>query len=360
MAVTADVAFAVPVVDIAPYVTTSSVGSRRSVADQMDRACADIGFVQILGHGIPAGSVAAMAAAMDRFFDLPQLEKNSYRVHGANRGYSPPRSEALSLSLGIAPYGARGDFFEAFNIGVEARAFPDLELSEDDYGRNLWPVVPGFEAAVDDYFRRASRVASVLTEIFADALGLPAGFFDRLTDHSVDVLRMNNYALPDGARVGSDDLFGMGPHTDFGLVTVLWADRVKGLQVLGPDQRWHDVVAIDGALLVNLGDLMARLTNDRWRSTVHQVRPPLVGGTVQRRRSAAFFRDGNVDAAISTLASCVEPGSLPRYSGSVTVKNHIEAKLRGSREGHVNRDAGGEADRVRAAKPSTATSPGMR
>lgn len=341
---------AVPIVDIRPYVTGGSAADRRRVAQQIDRACCDIGFVQVSGHGVEARVIDGLTKAMDRFFDLPTDQKRRYRVQGANRGYSPPRSEALSLSLGVEPYGGKRDFFEAFNVGIEARAFPDLDLPEGDYSPNVWPAVDGFEAAVTGYVHEASRVASTLTEIFGDALGLPARFFEHLTDHSLDVLRMNNYALADGTRVVEEDLVGMGPHTDYGLVTVLWADQVPGLQVLGPDDRWHDVVPAEGALMVNLGDLTARLTNDHWRSTLHQVVPSVIDGTVVRRRSAAFFRDGNVDAEIATLPSCVEPGSLPRYSGSITVGEHIAAKLRGSRGGVVNRQAGSEAERVRAAR----------
>lgn len=82
------------------------------------------------------------------------------------------------------------------------------------------------------------------------------------------------------------------PSQASGTFTVLWADQVAGLQALGRDGSRHDVAPADAALLVNLGDLMARLTDDRWLSTPHRVRPPIVRGTVKRRRSAAFFHDG--------------------------------------------------------------------
>ncbi len=156
---------------------------------------------------------------------------------------------------------------------------------------------------------------------------------------------MNNYALPEGTVTLDGDLTGMGEHTDFGLVTVLWADRVAGLQVLDGAGVWHDVAPKPGALLVNLGDLTARITNDRWMSTLHRVKPPIVNGTIQRRRSVAFFHDGNVDAVISTLPEfvddeCYEP---------ITVRDHIEAKLAGSRQGKANTAAVREAARVLAA-----------
>jgi len=103
----------------------------------------------------------------------------------------------------------------------------------------------------------------------------------------------------------------------------------------------------EGALLVNLGDLTARLTNDRWMSTLHRVTPPVVDGTIKRRRSAAFFHDGNVDAVIATLPGLCDhsdDGYAP-----VTVREHIKAKLAGSRHGKKNTAAGREAERVLAA-----------
>jgi isopenicillin N synthase-like dioxygenase len=241
------------------------------------------------------------------------------------------------------------DFFEAFNVGASQRSYPHAPgLPQPDYAENTWPEVAGFRAAVESWFAEAARVARTLTRVFADALQLEPDFFSRLTDHSLDVLRMNNYALPEGTVRLDGDLTGMGEHTDYGIVTVLWADRVAGLQVLGADGGWHDVLPADGALLVNLGDVTARLTNERWMSTLHRVKPPIVDGTIRRRRSAAFFHDGDVDAVVGPLPSCVPPGTDPLYL-PVTVGEHIAAKLRGSRAGVVNTAAEREAARVMAA-----------
>ncbi len=133
--------FDVPAVDIGPYVRAGSDADRTRVAREIDDACTRVGFVQILGHGIPDDVVDGLAGAVDDFFGLSLDEKKQYRVEGANRGYSPPKSEALSLSLGVESASKMNDFFEAFNVGTEARSFADLDLSEDDYGLNLWPAV---------------------------------------------------------------------------------------------------------------------------------------------------------------------------------------------------------------------------
>jgi isopenicillin N synthase-like dioxygenase len=344
--------FEVPIVDITPYVTDGSADEKEAVAAALDAACREVGFIQIVGHGIPDEAIAGLAAAMDEFFALDLATKKTYVTPPEiNRGYAPPKTESLSLSLGVESANRMNDFFEAFNIGDAASDHPGLDLPVSAYNENLWPDAdaPGFQAGVQPYYVEAGRVARTLVRAFADALDLPEGFFDAYTSHSLDVLRMNNYALPPGTDVTLDgDLTGMGEHTDYGIVTVLWADQVAGLQVLGSDGGWHDVQPADDALLVNLGDLTGRWTNDQWMSTLHRVKPPVINGTIERRRSAAFFHDGNWDAVIATLGNCVDDEHPDLYT-PVTVEEHITAKLQGSRAGVRNTAAGRESERVLAA-----------
>ncbi|WP_121255052.1 isopenicillin N synthase family dioxygenase [Nocardioides ferulae] len=347
--------FHVPTVDIGAYVSGGDEADRLAAATAFDEAARTVGFVQVTGHGIPVEVTDAFAAALDGFFGLPPEAKRAYRTPPeVNRGYAPPKTESLSLSLGLAPANRMHDFFEAFNVGAAVSDYPGLDLPEEDYPENVWPAeAEGFREAVTAYYDEAARVARTMTAMFADALGLPAGFFARYTDHSLDVLRMNNYALEPGEIELDGDLTGMGEHTDYGIVTVLWADQVRGLQVLGRDGGWHDVLPADGALLINLGDLMARWTNDRWMSTLHRVKPPVVDGRIERRRSAAFFHDGNVDAVIETLPTCLDVTNDGAFSSPyppITVGGHIRAKLAGSRAGVANTEAEREAARVLTAR----------
>lgn len=338
--------FVVPAIDISPYVNAGTGAAndtdtdRARVAREIDQACSTVGFIQILGHGIPPEVAEGLAAAIDDFFGLPLATKKTYvSPPEINRGYTAPKSEQLSLSLGVESATRMNDFFEAFNIGTTAADYPDADpavLAGNDYSDNIWPAgIDEFEPRVQTWFAHAGGVARVLTRIFADALDLPPDFFAAHTDHSLDVLRMNNYALPPGEIVLDGDLTGMGEHTDFGIVTVLWADQVRGLQVLAADGSWNDVSPLPGALLVNLGDLTNRWTNERWKSTLHRVKPPIVNGTIMRRRSAAYFHDGNIDAVIEALPSCVD-ADHPQLYGPVTVGEHIQAKLNGSRAGVLN------------------------
>jgi len=343
-------AFTIPTIDISAWVAPGSPDARAAVVAAVDHACRTVGFMQVVGHGIPDAVISELTEGIDEFFALPLEAKKAYvRPAAENRGYSPPKSESLSYSLGVDPVTRMNDFFEAFNVGTSAAEYPGSTATRADYAENTWPAETRlFEPAVHAYYGEARRVAHTLTRIFASALRVPEDFFDGVTDHSIDVLRMNNYALPPGEIELGAELTGMGEHTDFGLVTVLWADQVAGLQVLGQDGSWNDVSPARGALLVNLGDVAARLTNDRWMSTLHRVKPPVVDGTIERRRSAAFFHDGNADAVIAPLPHFVSDEAPALYE-PVTIREHIAAKLAGSRAGRKNTGAQREAARVTAA-----------
>ena len=351
--------FHVPVIAISPYLATGTDSARARVAAELDRACTEVGFIQLVGHGIPDEVLAGLANALDEFFALEPETKQQYRrPAGANRGYAPPRTESLSMSLGLAPANKMNDFYEAYTVGTEHDSYPGLELPETSYPANNWPdAALGFRPAVERYLAAVTPLSRVLLGAFTDALGLPGGYFDRLTDHSIDALKMNNYALPEGEIDLVGELTGMGAHTDFGILTVLWADRVAGLEVLGGDGIWHSVLPEKGALLINLGDAMARWTNDRWKSTLHRVHPPIVDGRIVRRRSAAFFFDGNHDAVIEPLPGTVAPGE--RGYAPITVAQHIAAKVAGLKSGLATGTAPAGADREAArVLAATSTRPG--
>ena len=336
----------VPVIDITSFrMPYADAAARSDVVRQVDEAARAVGFMQITGHGIPGTTLEEFTAATDAFFALDPRVKAGYRCPpGVNRGYTPPKAESLANSLGLV---AAADLFEAINVGASAADFPGLDLPCDVYPANVYPAeVPGFEAAVTAWFEAAGRVARTMLRIFGVALGGREDYFERFTDHSIDVLRMNNYRLPDPAVQLEDDQLGMGAHTDYGIVTVLWADRVPGLEIHGADGHWHPVMPADGALLVNLGDATARWTNEEWISTLHRVAPPRVGGRLVPRRSAAYFHDGNVDAVIEPLPSCVSADNPVRYQ-PITVGEHLAAKLAGSRGGQLNPNATREAARLR-------------
>lgn len=345
-------AFAVPVIDISAYVRGGDARSDprcARVAREFDAACRNPGFMQIVGHGVEDRVIDDLARALDGFFGRPlEIKKRHRRDAGLNRGYSPPKSESLSMSLGIPSANRMNDFYEAFTVGAEAASFPGLKLPHSSYADNNWPDdVPDFRPRVQEYFAHVQVLARTMMRVVTDALELVPGYFEPMIDHSIEVLKMNNFALPEGDTEIAGELTGMGAHSDFGILTILWADQVPGLQVLARDGSWHDVQPADGALLINLGDAMARWTNDRWMSTIHRVDPPVRNGTIQRRRSAAFFFDGNHDAVLEALPGTLAPGEVGYEP--ITVADNIAMKVAGLRTGVAPRATLREAARVAVA-----------
>lgn len=322
----------IPVIDVSPWWGTPA--DRLAVAAAVDAAAREFGFFQIVGHRLPQERIDALLAASDSFFALPLevKQRSSPTDPSINRGYAGHGTEALSYSLGRE---APPDLFEAFNLGED-----EVDASDPFYAgqlrgafaANIWPdEVPELRPALVEYFRAAKQVALTLTDVFAVALGMPDRWFRPYVDRSTTTMRSIRYERRAGE---GDPLPGqqrMGAHTDYGIVTVLYAEPVAGLQIVGPDGRWVDVLPADGALVINLGDLTAQWTNDHWRSTVHRVVPPPLrhdGPAV--RRSAAFFLDGNWDAVVECLPTCTSADDPPRYA-PVTAGQHLLAKLMGPR-----------------------------
>jgi len=338
----------IPVVDLSDFVG-GSTPQRRLVAEAVDRACVDIGFFTVVGHGVAADLVARVQREALAFFDLPVAERLAVAVPepGYPYGYRPVEAEALSRSIGGD---LTADLKESFNVGpIDAPPRPLDAMDDLDeravYAPNLWPAaLPGLRPAVEDYYRAMADLSATLMEIFAVALGLEARAFDRYIDRHASALRLAHYPATDVNA--SSGRLRAGAHTDYGIVTVLWADAVPGLEILDRDGNWHPVLPAPGALLVNLGDLLARWTNDRWLSTMHRVVPPTdAAGRSLRRRSAAYFHDGNADALISTLDTCRAPDGSADYD-DITVAEHLAQKLAGSRGLELNDHAAREAARI--------------
>ena len=341
----------VPLVDISSFrMPYPDEAARAQVVRQVDEAARTVGFMQVTGHGILPCVAEDLTAAADAFFALDLAAKQRYRCPpGINRGYTTLKDGLLAGGHGAGGHGTGGhgaagpaEGFEGISIGTSIADYPGLDLPEDVYARNVYPAeVPDFEGAATAWFRAARAVARTMVRIFGVALGGREDYFERYTDHSNDVLWIDNYQLPSPvATVDRGQPTGTA-HTDHGIVTVLWADRVPGLEILGADGAWHPVLPAGRALLVNLGDALARWTNDQWISATHRVVPPRAGGEPVPRRSAAFFHDGNVDAVIECLPSCVSAQAPARYE-PVTVGEHLAAK----RLGALGRVLGAQAEEL--------------
>jgi isopenicillin N synthase-like dioxygenase len=221
------------------------------------------------------------------------------------------------------------DFKESFSIGP-------VDPPDDAYHRaagpgkffapNLWPeAVPGMRPVWEAYYRQMERVATTLMRIFAAGLGMDKHYFDDKVDRHITNFSVLHY--PEQAKPPLPGQLRAGAHTDYGSLTILKPDNAPGGLQVHKDGNWIDVPTLPGTFVVNLGDLMAEWTNDRWVSTLHRVvNPPRDKAVGSRRLSMAFFHQPNYDAVIECLPTCSDTGRPPRY-GKTTSGDHVWMKI---------------------------------
>jgi isopenicillin N synthase-like dioxygenase len=306
-------------VDLEPFRLGGPV-DRATVAAAIDAACRDSGFLLVSGHGVPTPLCDSVLDGFGAFFDRPLEEKRRVVVadESANRGYSELGKEGLAYSRGEE---TPPDLFEAFNIGREDAIGGEYDDYRDFYAPNVWPEQPaGLQATWLEYELALRGVADVLLEAMALALELPDAWFAERLERAVLTTRAINYERAPGAPDPADGQVRMGAHTDYGVLTILLADDVPGLQVFR-DGQWNDVDVPHGSFVCNLGDMLERWTNNRWTSTLHRVVPPPreEAGPV-RRRSVARFLDCPPDLVVECIPTCVDGDNPARYEPVVAGK----------------------------------------
>ena len=291
-------------------------------ASAIAAAASGVGFFSVVGHGVPIGVLDSAWRSAREFFDLPLVDKMAIAMPmpGYPYGYSPLRGEMLAASLG--QYGL-ADWKESLAIGPVDLATHQMTDPDEAaaWSPSLWPPVPDdLRSSWEAYFRVIADLSARLLSIMAVALDLPSDFFAPMIDRHTSAMRALNYPARDHVAEGH---LGAGAHTDYGTLTVLLADPVQaGLQVQDLHGNWQQVAPVDGGLIINLGDAMARWTNDRWRSTMHRVVAPAA-----RRQSIAFFHNANWDARIECHPSCLGPGEQPKYE-PILAGPHLMSKFR--------------------------------
>ena len=317
---------AVPVVDIAPFLSGDEA-RKAAVARAVDEACRRIGFLTVSGHDVPRPIIDDALAATWAFFDQGDAVKRHWMSPKGDfrRGYMPVGGNALAYTLdGESP----PDLIEAFTFGrFDLPETPYYTAHRETWFEpNIWPArPPGFQNGLCACYRAMERLAEALMRIFALALGMPEKFFADKIDRHITAMRLNHYA--EATRPPLPGQLRAGAHTDYGSLTILLAtEAAGGLQVRANDGTWCDVEPVPDTFIVNLGDLMAQWTNDRWVSTLHRVvNPPADRRAGSRRASIAFFHQPNHDALIECLPTCLQPGEPPRYAPT-TSGAHLLAK----------------------------------
>ena len=261
------------------------------------------------------------------YFGLSAKQKLAYKMPPDRyRGYTSPGTESLAASYGQE---SPPDLKESFSIGpvdVPDDEYHSWERAGAFFAPNQWPAeVPAMRELWTSYYAEMELLATRLMRLFALALGLDEHFFDPKVDKHITNMSAIHY--PPLAEAPKPGQLRGGAHTDFGSLTIVQRDKAPGgLQVL-MDGTWVSAPYVEDSFVINIGDLMAEWTNDRWVSTIHQVGlPDRVEDAMSDRLSLIFFHQPNYDAAIEVISSCCSDENPAKYEPT-TSGAHIARKI---------------------------------
>ena len=275
------------------------------------------GFAMITDHGIDPDLIADAWAKAKQFFALPEEVKRAYHISGGGgaRGYTPFGTE-------IAKGAKEVDLKEFWHVG---RDLPEGHRLAAQQPNNVWPAeVEGFRATYEKLFAEFDRVGGQLLSGIARYLGLSPDFFDDTVADGNSVMRLLHYPPVDGPAKG----IRAEAHEDINTITLLLGAEEAGLEILDKDGSWLPVSPPPGAMAVNVGDMLQRLTNNRLPSTTHRVRNPDAGRASVARYSMPFFLHFRSDYRIVTLENCVDAEHPDLYPTPITADEYLQERLR--------------------------------
>ena len=309
---------AIPTLDIRRFTHPSSPADRDAFVQELGTAYREWGFAGIRGHGIDDARIAASYDVFKRFFALPEDTKRKYHVPGSGgaRGYTP-------FGVETAKGAKHHDLKEFWHIG---REIPRDSKYADVMPPNLWPEeVDGFREHGYGLYESLDALGSQVLSALALHIGLPADYFADKTDSGNSILRPIHYP-----PITSDDIPNerAGAHEDINLITLLVGASAEGLEVRSRKGDWVPFTADADTIVVNIGDMLQRLTNHVYPSTTHRVVNPPGEKARQPRYSTPFFLHPNPDFVIDVLPSTVTADNPSRYPEAITAQGYLEERLR--------------------------------
>ncbi len=302
----------IPLIDLAPWFDGDDA-DRAQLAKTVDQHLRRCGFLVVINHGIDQSVFSDTRAACSAFFHLDESIKEQVAPKAdVYRGWIGGGKEANGATYGVDTPPDLKETFAYGTVDVVDEALRDRYPKW--YAQNLWPSEPAsFRPAAERFWRESKRLADELLQLFALALDLePTSLLDFC--QQTTATGTLNWYWPYTHEAPVDGQYRIGPHTDFGTLTIL--DRqpgMGGLQVLDDEGNWIDAPCIDGALIVNTGDMIRQWTNDRWRSNEHRVLPPTATAPDEELISLIFFHEPDAETIIDPLPSCVSPQNPARY-----------------------------------------------
>jgi isopenicillin N synthase-like dioxygenase len=296
----------IPVIDISGFFSGSH-DERQAIAKAVGRAYETIGFLVVTGHGVAQSAIDAIYDTTARFFALRLEEKMSSvsPVGERHQGFTPNANPYDETPLGDRPVVREGYHSYRYDTPEEARAHGYPEGVLRSMPANLWPAQPAdFEPTWKAYFGLMEDLANKMLGLFSVALDLPEDWFAGKVDQHLSSMAANCY--PEQRVAPAPGQIRVRAHVDFSTLTILYQDDAPGgLQAHQRGVGWVDVPYVPGSFVINLGDLMARWTNDRWVATPHRVVNPPPELALTRRISLPFFHLPNDDAVIEPIPTCV-------------------------------------------------------
>ena len=277
---------------------------------------ARFGFAVIADHGLPQDRIEAALDAAKAFFALPDAVKRRYKVGLAGqRGYTP---FGVETAKGHAHY----DLKEFWHVG---RDLPSGHRFRDHMPDNLWPAeVPSFKDTFEELFATFDRTGLKVLKAIARYLTIDEGYFEDAVRDGNSVLRALHYPpvpKPTGEHIRA------GAHEDINAITLLLGAEEAGLELLTRDGRWIPVSPQPGELVINIGDMLQRLTNGKLRSTTHRVVNPTPDRASKARYSIPFFLHFRSDFLIEALPQTVPAGEQAKWP-SITADDYLQERLR--------------------------------
>ncbi|MGB1361417.1 MAG: isopenicillin N synthase family dioxygenase [Alphaproteobacteria bacterium] len=277
----------IPVIDIATLVDGSDIDS---VAKELRHVCENVGFLYVKNHGISDDTINDMLKLTREFFDLPVSVKNNIHIKDSGttlRGYIGMYEE------NVDPEKTK-DYKECYDMGANS------DDSIPFFGMNRFPdaELPEFGKVATAYHDAMLKLGKSLSQGIAVSLGLEKDFFDDRLSDPITIQRFLHYP-PQTGKIDESKM-GIGAHTDYGFLTILYQDDIGGLQVQNHSGEWVSAPPIPGTFVINMGDLLQTLTGGRFVSTMHRV----INASGKERYSMPFFMDMNFNAEVKVVPTC--------------------------------------------------------